>query len=99
MNSMQAILDHGEIYASDARFLNDRDELIHAAKFADSVIQKQPHPPKVIEFVRQHVADWFSVFLSLKNPFRNYVSCFTSRRDDLSQWRAYSGVGRSEHGF
>jgi Protein of unknown function (DUF2971) len=91
MKSMQAILDHGEIYATDARFLNDRDELVHAAQFADRLIRDQPQPPEVIEFVQRHVADWFSAFLSLKSPYRNYVSCFTSRRDDLSQWRAYSG--------
>jgi hypothetical protein len=90
MHGMHAILDRGEMYATDARFLNDRDELIHAAKFADELIQQQPHPQEVIDFVRQHVAGWFGIFLSLKNPFRNYVTCFTSRRDDLSQWRAYS---------
>jgi hypothetical protein len=90
MRGMQAILDHGEMYATDARFLNDRDELIHAAKYADWLIEHQPCPKEVIAFVRQHVADWFRVFLSFKNPYRNYVTCFTSCRDDLSQWRAYS---------
>lgn len=90
MHGMHAILDHGEMYATDARFLNDRDELFHAAKYADRLIEDQPYPQEVIAFVRQHVADWFRIFLSFKNPYRNYVTCFTSRRDDLSQWRAYS---------
>jgi hypothetical protein len=30
MGAMHAILDRAEIYATDARFLNDREELIHA---------------------------------------------------------------------
>jgi hypothetical protein len=91
MQGMKAILERGEMYATDARFLNDRDELIHAAKYSDWLIQHQPCPQQVIDFVRQHVADWFRVLLSFKNPFRNYVTCFTSLRDDLSQWRAYAG--------
>jgi hypothetical protein len=90
MHGMHAILEHRQMYATDARFLNDRDELIHAAKYSDWLIQHQPCPQQVIDFVRQHVADWFRVLLSFKNPYRNYVTCFTSRRDDLSQWRAYS---------
>src|SRR4051794_1170002 len=92
MHGMHAVLEHGEMYATDARFLNDREELIHAAKFADQLIQRQPYPQVVIDFVRQHVADWFRILLSLKNPYRKYVTCFSSRRDDLSQWRAY-GAG------
>jgi hypothetical protein len=91
MRGMHAILDHGEMYATDARFLNDREELIHAAKYSDWLIQQQPCPQQVIDFVRQHVADWFRALLSFNNPFRDYVTCFTSRRDDLSQWRAYAG--------
>jgi hypothetical protein len=61
MNAMQSIVEHGEMYATDARFLNDRDELIHAAEFADTLIKTQDHPPEVITFVRQHVARWFGV--------------------------------------
>jgi hypothetical protein len=100
IKGMHAILEHGEIYATDARFLNDRDELIHASKCAERLIQDQPHPPAVIDFVRQHVARQFGVFLSLRNPYRNYVTCFTSRRDDLSQWRAYSaGSAGASMGF
>jgi hypothetical protein len=91
MNAMHSIVEHGEMYATDARFLNDREELIHAAEFADRLIQTQDYPPEVITFVRKHVASWFGVFLSFSNPFRNYVTCFTTHRDDLSQWRAYSG--------
>jgi hypothetical protein len=85
MHGMQAILEHGEMYVTDARFLNDRDELTHAAKYADQLIQRQPYPEEVINFVRQHVASCFGLFLSFNNPYRNYVTCFTSRRDDLSQ--------------
>ena len=100
MRAMQAILEQGEMYATDARFLNDRDELIHAGKYADQLIQRQPYPKEVINFVRQHVACWFGVFLSFNSPYRNYVTCFTSRRDDLSQWRAYSaGSAGASLGF
>lgn len=90
MNGMHSILESGEIYATDARFLNDREELIHSAKYADIVIRDQPYCQPVVDCVRQHVTRWFGVFLSLHNPYRNYITCFTSRKDDLSQWRAYS---------
>jgi hypothetical protein len=91
MGAMHAILDRAEIYATDARFLNDREELIHASTFADELILSQQHPLEVIDFVRQHVKRTFDVFLSLRNPYRNYDTCFTTRGDELSQWRAYSG--------
>lgn len=90
ISGMHAILETGEMYATDARFLNDREELVHSAKYADMVIQNQPYSQAVVDCVRQHVTRWFGVFLSLRNPYRNYVTCFTSRKDDLSQWRAYS---------
>jgi hypothetical protein len=91
MGAMHAILDHAEIYATDGRFLNDREELVHAWTFADELILSQQRPPEVIGFVRQHVKRTFYVFLSLKNPYRNYVTCFTTWGHDLSQRRANSG--------
>ncbi len=90
MKAMQAIIDQGVIYATDARFQNDRDELIHAAKYADSLIKAEPRHEEIIEFVRRHVATLFDELLSLQSPYQNYLTCFSSRKDDLSQWRAYS---------
>jgi hypothetical protein len=37
MGAMQSIVEQGEMYATDARFLNDRDELVHAAGFQGCV--------------------------------------------------------------
>jgi hypothetical protein len=71
--AMQSILQHGEMYATDARFLNDREELIHAAKYSDTLIRKQSLPTEVITFARLHVAKTFRVFLSDANPSRRFV--------------------------
>jgi hypothetical protein len=90
--AMQSIIEDGLMYATDARFLNDREELIHAAKFSDRLIQEQSLPEQVVSFARLHVARTFEVFLSEKNPARRFVTCFTTKPDDLSQWRAYSGA-------
>lgn len=89
--AMHSIIEQKAIYATDARFLNDRHELRHAADYANHLISTQNKPKPILEFVGAHVSDWFRVLLNLKNPFRNYVTCFSERRDDLSQWRAYSG--------
>jgi hypothetical protein len=90
MAAMQGIIDSGEMYATDARFLNDADELIHAAKYTDDFLSKESRDPRVVDFVRYQVAEAFKDLLSLSNPYRNYVTCFTTLEDDLSQWRAYS---------
>ncbi len=92
MPAMHAIVDQGEMYGTDARFLNDKDELIHAAAYAQRLIAAEAREPDVIKFVQAHVADWFRVLLDLRNPHRNYVTCFSSKKDDLSQWRAYSST-------
>jgi hypothetical protein len=84
------------IYATDYRFLNDREEVIHARKIAKELIDEYPdsdadgfEPKKAVGMV---IYDIFRPNGGLFNPDNVlcHVTSFSGKRDDLSQWRGYS---------
>ena len=100
-SALVAIIDTQEIYATHVSCLNDSMEMRYAASlFRDSLSRE----------ALNHSADSDEHrFLTLAAEFFNeeplipnhvhypyVVSCFTSLKDDLSQWRAYGG---GENGF
>lgn len=84
------IISTGEIWATSVSDLNDRSEFEFAKKLAESLIgsriedesddQKKRH----LGYLRNAV---------LNSGINICVSSWSSRIDDLSQWRAYSGTG------
>jgi hypothetical protein len=89
LDGLIAIVDSGELWASNASFLNDRRELIHGLEASVEAVQKlaskayQSWKP----FLDQAVND-----LSHGKIPDTYVLCFCSHKDALSQWRAYGGA-------
>lgn len=83
------ILETGEIWATDVHFLNDQSEFSYAVDlFEDEVrrrIKKRELHKDWVKFIEKE--------LVAMRERRTFVSCFSARRDDLSQWRAYGAQG------
>jgi hypothetical protein len=89
------ILDNGELWASNAAFLNDSTELIYAQEVIKEVLDEfrsGDEPSQAVaafgDALLTSLADW---------PYDVYVTCFCENGDLLGQWRGYprSGGGYS----
>jgi len=92
IRGFQAIVTGKTIWATDLRFLNDREEFIHARKVADEIAAASPEldsngfPNK--SFLEKAVALAFdSGPLAASQVF---VASFSASQDQLGQWRGYS---------
>lgn len=74
--------------ATDARYLNDREELIHAEQFADKLLEAAPE----LDDEGFPQKDWLTKARRMApvQGIQIFVACFTTEEDQLSQWRAYS---------
>ncbi|MGA2529821.1 MAG: DUF2971 domain-containing protein [Acidimicrobiales bacterium] len=94
------ILSSGAIWATDVWFLNDTTEATYGRKaisrFLDSVASPRNGD-------REHATalalNELIVNEALFSRSSSYVACFSEERDDLNQWRAYSGGGGYALGF
>jgi hypothetical protein len=84
------IIESQELWATQASCLNDTTELTYAADLLRQRLKERSIDAdgKVGKF-RSRLAE------VLLNPYPElsgtFVTCFTEKRDDLSQWRSYSG--------
>jgi hypothetical protein len=88
---LAGILKSRELWASDIRYSNDFAELQHGlgviAECIDAklAVEGQSEDRPFLQAMRQE--------FNRSNPFRNYFAVsWSACRDDLSQWRAYSGA-------
>jgi hypothetical protein len=85
------IIQSQELWATQASCLNDTTELTYAADQLRQRIKKRAldTDTKKIERFRARLVEF------LENPSPEiagmFVTCFTEKEDDLSQWRSYSG--------
>ena len=88
------IVSSGNIYATDVRFLNDREEFVHARKMADDLVADSLEFGKNHFPLREHlrsVVDFaFKTDFLDPNQAQIFVASFSDSEDDLSQWRGYS---------
>lgn len=99
------IVQHSVLWATDARFLNDAEELEHAYElFADELPNIASPAEDPAHFLHEHRADFARIFDQYKDlvgrelsarKFPVYVACFCESPDLLSQWRAYG----AEHAY
>lgn len=83
------ILKQGALWASDARYLNDRAEVEYGRalvrkKLADAADAADPIKTKKYETLIEEATILFATS-------RPLVVCFSRARDSLSQWRGYGG--------
>jgi hypothetical protein len=83
----------GNIRASEILYLNDSAECTYLIELAAQLMLKIPSPyPTVTE---EALSATFRHWIPNYDVF-TYVTCFSTKMDDLSQWRAYT---RSPPGF
>lgn len=91
------ILESGEIWATDIRFLNDSAESEHARKLGSELVNKRlaaetdPRTRAILDDIAMFVRSFTSV------P-EAFVFSMSAVGDDLGQWRAY-GSGSSGYGL
>lgn len=85
------ILEHGEIFATDHRFLNDKSELTHGLGAATDLcrrLSQRTNDRRLARFLDEIVH-----CLGIQSEVRSFVASFSERPDDLSQWRGYAQDG------
>jgi hypothetical protein len=85
------IVERGELWASNAAFLNDSTELIYVRKILQEVLDElaagDGHSRAVARYghsMLRGLSEWF---------YDVYVACFCENGDLLSQWRGYPRAG------
>src|SRR4051794_17670752 len=90
LKGVMDIVDSGSLWASNASFLNDKAELLHAlaaSKHAISLLSS-----------KKALNAWSSMLKRLSAELSDgmktdtYVACFCGDDDNLSQWRGYGGA-------
>ena len=89
-HGLLGIISTGEIWATSVNDLNDRSEFEYAKELAESLVASRIED-EVDERMKRHLG-------YLRNAVLNAginicVASWSSRIDDLSQWRAYSRTG------
>lgn len=90
--SLIQIIESGSLWATQIACLNDATELTHAVELLQDAIVKRRKSTVTHEFAI--LLAKMDELLSVSSPevAGIFVICFSERRDDLSQWRAYGGT-------
>lgn len=94
VGGFHGIVTSKTIFATDTRFLNDREEFIHARKIANEVVEETeevgPNGLPMRQFLRAAVDQAFVAGPVSPSQTQIYVAAFSAHEDQLSQWRGYS---------
>ena len=94
LSAFHGIVTSRRIYATDLRFLNDREEFTHAREIADNLIAETPEVGPnsfpVKQFLEKATNLAFNTGRLHPGRLQVFVASFTAVEDSLSQWRAYS---------
>ncbi|WAH38250.1 DUF2971 domain-containing protein [Alicyclobacillus dauci] len=95
LDGLMNIIKNDCLWASDARYLNDSEELIHGARAMNDIVDQRlklnpdPNQMKFLEYLHYRLND----VLQGRSRFVEYYVVSLSRdNDSLSQWRAYGDV-------
>ena len=96
--AFQGIVTSRRIWATEYRFLNDREEFLHARELAQKLVDEEPEyvgeqfPAR--EYVRKAVDIVFNTGYLHEERLRVMVASFSEEGDQLSQWRGYANDSR-----
>jgi hypothetical protein len=94
ISGFQGIVESKRIFATDIRFLNDREEFTHARQIAEEVAETTSElgannfPAR--ETLRMVVKMAFETGPLHPSRLHIFVASFSAAEDQLSQWRGYS---------
>lgn len=88
INTFHSMIKNKEIWASHYDAMNDTQEMVWIEKYIESFYDKNKD-------IKIHSAFPKEEFIKLYSPYRYlaFLSCFSSDRDMLSQWRGYANQG------
>lgn len=93
-HGLKGILQSGQIWFTDYRYLNDPSELTHGAdKARDVARQIVNEADGLARLFFQNLADVFTP-RNFEANLEFFIASFSHARNDLGQWRAYSDDGR-----
>jgi hypothetical protein len=97
------IFQSGQIFATQVACLNDSSETLYAQRLYKAALSeagKRYVDDPVVTALFDHFAEEFKddSTTAASSPSKFFVACFTAKKDDLSQWRAYSEIG-GENGY
>jgi hypothetical protein len=94
----QGIVSSKAIWATEYRFLNDREEFLHAKQLAEKLVDEEPeytgHKFPARDMLRKAVDMAFNTGYLHEDRRRVMVASFTGEGDQLSQWRGYADDSR-----
>lgn len=91
MTGLQGILEGRGFWLSEAKFLNDSEELYNGLNLTKKLIARLLQKIRYMPF--RQVLETTLTQLE-KNDFKNnYIASFSLKADDLEQWRAYAKNG------
>ncbi|SFJ70305.1 Protein of unknown function [Bosea sp. OK403] len=93
-NALLSIFQHRQVWATDARYLNDSKELV--SLFGNVARHLELASSETERYVRtqlMNVADFAPKFGVNVIGLSSYAACFSEDGDVLSQWRAYGSDG------
>jgi hypothetical protein len=94
----QGIVDSKAVWATEYRFLNDREEFLHAKQLAERLANEEAEfignsfPAR--DTLQKAVRGAFGSGHLHENRLRLMVASFTEEGDQLSQWRGYADDSR-----
>lgn len=99
--ALQSILTSGQLWATDALYLNDASEFLYPFRILAEELEKiEPADKKssgIAELLRLAMDTGVAL---VKDDIPFFVSCFCEDKDLLSQWRGYgAGIGGYSIGF
>jgi hypothetical protein len=87
------IVQSGSLYSTQVSCLNDSTEVRYAENLLRETfieVQKESHPEEEAALLERLINNSDPKFVA-SSPSDFFVTCFSSEKDDLSQWRAYGG--------
>lgn len=93
---LEGILRTGHVWATHWMFMNDRSELRHGRDVVRQVATQLAADREATEAQRELATDFLEIFdkPSVNRALRDtFVASFSTKPDDLGQWRAYGARG------
>lgn len=88
----KGIIDSSGFWASDNRFMNDSEEMVHGIKLADHVISYFMNR-KTTSKGFYNILERTKSEISKTRDQGDLIACFSKSRDNLEQWRGYGPAG------
>ncbi|MBD1597906.1 hypothetical protein [Pseudomonas typographi] len=88
---LKGIIEENGFWASDNRFMNDTEESLNGSRLAGHILQYKARRTSDAAFANVLLA--VDELLASPRQDGHLVTCFSTVRDDLGQWRGYGAGG------